>query len=106
MFFFFPPILDCFVKDLEEQIKNEPVGNDLTSVNILMQKQQMIETQMLIKSQQVTELDSQADHLSRMTPENEEEIALKKEGLFTFQPVCLLFQNFVYTFCLLFNLFV
>ena len=49
--------IDCFVKDLEEQIKNEPVGNDLTSVNILMQKQQMIETQMLIKSQQVTELD-------------------------------------------------
>merc|ERR1712001_5419 len=70
--------IDCFVKDLEEQIKNEPVGNDLTSVNILMQKQQMIETQMLIKSQQVTELDSQADHLVRMTPEKQEEIELKK----------------------------
>merc|ERR1712001_168030 len=73
--------IDCFVKDLEEQIKNEPVGNDLTSVNILMQKQQMIETQMLIKSQQVTELDSQADHLARMTPEKQEEIDQKKEAV-------------------------
>merc|ERR1739848_653930 len=57
------------------------VGNDLTSVNILMQKQQMIETQMLIKSQQVTELDSQADHLARMTPEKQEEIDQKKEAV-------------------------
>merc|ERR1711988_1317903 len=73
--------IDCFVKDLEEQIKNEPVGNDLTSVNILMQKQQMIETQTLIKSQQVTELDSQADHLARMTPEKQEEIDQKKEAV-------------------------
>ena len=74
-------IFTCFLKDLEEQIKNEPVGNDLTSVNILMQKQQMIETQMLIKSQQVTELDSQADHLARMTPEKQEEIDQKKEAV-------------------------
>ena len=57
--------IDSFVTDLNRQIETEPVGNDLTSVNILMQKQQMIETQMLIKSQQVTELDSQADHLVR-----------------------------------------
>ena len=66
--------IDSFVTDLSRQIETEPIGNDLTSVNILMQKQQMIETQMLIKSQQVTELDSQADHLVRMTPEKEEEI--------------------------------
>jgi spectrin beta len=46
-----------------------------------MQKQQMIETQMLIKSQQVTELDSQADHLARMTPEKQEEIDQKKEAV-------------------------
>ena len=57
--------IDSLVTDLNRQIETEPVGNDLTSVNILMQKQQMIETQMLIKSQQVTELDSQADHLVR-----------------------------------------
>ena len=71
--------IDSFVTDLSRQIETEPIGNDLTSVNILMQKQQMIETQMLIKSQQVTELDSQADHLVRMTPEKEEEIKLKKQ---------------------------
>ena len=41
----------------------------------------MIETQMLIKSQQVTELDSQADHLARMTPEKQEEIDQKKEAV-------------------------
>jgi hypothetical protein len=45
--------IDGFVMDLERQIETEPVGNDLTSVNILMQKQQMIETQMQIKSAQV-----------------------------------------------------
>merc|ERR1719210_2804018 len=71
--------IDSFVTDLSRQIETEPIGNDLTSVNILMQKQQMIETQMLIKSQQVTELDIQADHLVRMTPEKEEEIKLKKQ---------------------------
>ena len=64
--------------DLERQIETEPVGNDLTSVNILMQKQQMIETQMQIKSAQVTELESQADHLRKMTPEKTEEIEAKK----------------------------
>ena len=55
------------------------IGNDLTSVNILMQKQQMIETQMIIKSQQVTELDGQADVLKGMTPEKSEEIEEKKK---------------------------
>lgn len=70
--------IDSFVTELSRQIETEPIGNDLTSVNILMQKQQMIETQMQIKSQQVTELESQADHLTRMTPEKAEEIEVKK----------------------------
>ena len=70
--------IDSFVTDLSRQIETEPVGNDLTSVNILMQKQQMIETQMQIKSQQVTELESQAEHLVRMSPEKEADIERKK----------------------------
>jgi len=70
--------IDGFVTDLERQIEAEPIGNDLTSVNILMQKQQMIETQMQIKSAQVNELESQADHLRKMTPEKTEEIEAKK----------------------------
>eukprot|EP00096_Caligus_rogercresseyi_P005117 TRINITY_DN1_c1_g1_i5.p1 TRINITY_DN1_c1_g1~~TRINITY_DN1_c1_g1_i5.p1 ORF type:complete len:2388 (+),score=778.70 TRINITY_DN1_c1_g1_i5:189-7352(+) len=71
--------IDSFVKDLEAQIQTESIGNDLTSVNILMQKQQMIETQMQVKSQQVSELESQADHLTKMTPEKTDEIEMKKK---------------------------
>ena len=71
--------VDSFVMDLERQLETEPVGNDLTSVNILMQKQQMIETQMQVKTQQVWELDTQADKLAKMEPAKEEEIKAKKE---------------------------
>jgi spectrin beta len=71
--------VDSFVTDLSRQIEVEPVGNDLTSVNILITKQEMIEKQMRIKSQQVTELGSQADHLVRMTPEKSEEIEAKRQ---------------------------
>merc|ERR1719245_1280976 len=73
--------IDDWVQNINHEMETTPVGNDLTSVNILIQKQQMIETQMLIKSQQVTELDSQADHLARMTPEKQEEIDQKKEAV-------------------------
>merc|ERR1712083_1187480 len=59
--------IDSFVTDLERQIETETgAGDDLTSVNILMQKQQMIETQMIVKTQQVSDLESQAEHLTRM----------------------------------------
>jgi len=70
--------IDSFVMDLERQIETEPVGDDLTSVNILMQKQQMIETQMQVKSQQVNELDDQAEKLAKMEPEKKVEIEEKK----------------------------
>ncbi len=82
-------------------------AGDLASVNILMQKQQvskcrmqrackyghghvikvknktpvilqMIETQMAVKAKQVTELESQAQHLQQMDPEKGEEIVAKK----------------------------
>lgn len=39
---------------------------------------QMIETQMAVKAQQVTELKSQADYLKKMDPEKEDEIIVKK----------------------------
>merc|ERR1719319_505328 len=38
----------------------------------------MIETQMIVKTQQVSDLESQAEHLMRMEPEKQEEIAEKK----------------------------
>ncbi len=48
--------IDSFTRDIEAQIKTEPMEElkDLTSVNIMMQKQQLIETQMIVKSQQMT----------------------------------------------------
>ena len=64
----------------EKQIESTDTGSDLASVNILMQKQQMIETQMAVKARQVTELDKQADHLQRTVPDDKmEEIKFKKE---------------------------
>ena len=48
--------IDSFARDIEAQIETEPMEKlkDLTSVNIMMQKQQLIETQMIVKSQQMT----------------------------------------------------
>jgi spectrin beta len=45
--------IDSFARDIEAQIKTEPMEElkDLTSVNIMMQ---LIETQMIVKSQQMT----------------------------------------------------
>ncbi|XP_066961562.1 spectrin beta chain isoform X15 [Macrobrachium rosenbergii] len=70
--------IDTWMADLEKQIEGGDTGMDLTSVNILMQKQQMIETQMAVKAKQVEQLESQADYLQRMTPEKTEEIKLMK----------------------------
>jgi len=73
--------IDSFARDIEAQIETEPMEElkDLTSVNIMMQKQQLIETQMLVKTQQLTELDEQATHLERMEPENQTEIREKQK---------------------------
>jgi spectrin beta len=69
------------MSDLEKQMVTGGTGEDLASVNILMQKQQMIETQMAIKAQQVSELGAQAEYLERMTPEKVEDIQQKKEAV-------------------------
>ncbi|XP_015125014.1 spectrin beta chain isoform X2 [Diachasma alloeum] len=72
--------IDSWMNELEKQIESTDTGSDLASVNILMQKQQMIETQMAVKARQVTELDKQAEHLQRTTPDDKmEEIKVKKE---------------------------
>ena len=72
--------IDTWMSDLEKQMVTG-TGEDLASVNILMQKQQMIETQMAIKAQQVSELGAQAEYLERMTPEKVEDIQQKKEAV-------------------------
>lgn len=73
--------IDTWMADLEKQMVTGGTGEDLASVNILMQKQQMIETQMAIKAQQVSELGAQAEYLERMTPEKVEEIQQKKSAV-------------------------
>ncbi|XP_046383490.1 spectrin beta chain isoform X6 [Ischnura elegans] len=70
--------IDSWMNDLEKQIESEDTGSDLASVNILMQKQQMIETQMAVKAKQVSELETQAEYLQRTAPEKMDEIQVKK----------------------------
>ncbi|XP_024081152.1 spectrin beta chain isoform X3 [Cimex lectularius] len=70
--------IDSWMNELEKQIENPDVGNDLASVNILMQKQQMIETQMAVKAKQVSELETQAEYLEKTVPEKMGPIKEKK----------------------------
>lgn len=72
--------IDSWMDDLEKQIVNPDTGSDLTSVNILMQKQQIIETQMALKAKQVDELEKQTEVLARTIPtEKVEPIVIKKK---------------------------
>nr|CAD7595507.1 unnamed protein product [Timema genevievae] len=70
--------IDSWMNELEKQIESEDTGNDLASVNILMQKQQMIETQMAVKARQVSELEKQAEYIQKTAPEKIEPIIYKK----------------------------
>lgn len=70
--------IDSWISDLEHQVLTAETGQDLTSVNLILQKQQIIETQMAIKAKQVTELQTQAEHLAQMDPEKIDEIEGKK----------------------------
>ena len=71
--------IDTWMADLEKQIVTESTGEDLASFDILMQKQQLIEPQMAIKAQQVSELGAQVQYLERMTPDKTEDIKEKKD---------------------------
>merc|ERR1719189_2597711 len=55
-------------------MESEAVANDLTSVNILLQKQSIWETTVMAKTKQVQELDEQAKYLIAQTPEKTPEI--------------------------------
>lgn len=71
--------IDSYITDLEKQIINTDTGNDLTSVNILMQKQQVIHTQMALKARQVEEMDKQTDYLTKTIPSEQVEPILVKK---------------------------
>lgn len=71
--------IDSYLTDIEKQIIDTDTGNDLTSVNILIQKQHVIETQMLFKAKQIDEIDKQTDHLQKtISTEQVEPILTKK----------------------------
>ncbi|XP_016897058.2 spectrin family protein isoform X2 [Cynoglossus semilaevis] len=57
--------LDVWLKNLETQLQSDDYGKDLTSVNILLKKHQMLEHQMEIREKEVHSLQSQAVALSQ-----------------------------------------
>uniref|UniRef100_A0A5F9CYW9 Spectrin beta chain, non-erythrocytic 1 n=1 Tax=Oryctolagus cuniculus TaxID=9986 RepID=A0A5F9CYW9_RABIT len=57
--------LDKWLHGLESQIQSDDYGKDLTSVNILLKKQQMLENQMEVRKKEIEELQTQAQALSQ-----------------------------------------
>ncbi|XP_029303245.1 spectrin family protein isoform X2 [Cottoperca gobio] len=57
--------LDVWLKNLEGQLHSDDYGKDLTSVNILLQKHQMLEHQMDVREKEVQSIQSQALALSQ-----------------------------------------
>ncbi|XP_063053381.1 spectrin beta chain, non-erythrocytic 1 [Engraulis encrasicolus] len=64
--------LDKWLGGLEGQIQSDDYGKDLTSVNILLKKQQMLESQVEVRQREVVELQSQAVALSQEGRDTEE----------------------------------
>ncbi|KAJ8266420.1 hypothetical protein GJAV_G00130220 [Gymnothorax javanicus] len=57
--------LDSWLKNLSSQLQSDDYGKDLTSVNILLKKHQMLEHQMEVREKEVQALESQALALSQ-----------------------------------------
>ncbi|KAM4545596.1 spectrin family protein isoform 1-T1 [Odontesthes bonariensis] len=57
--------LDVWLKNIECQLHSDDYGKDLTSVNILLKKHQMMEHQMEVREKEVQSLQSQALALSQ-----------------------------------------
>ncbi|KAM4546327.1 spectrin family protein isoform 2-T2 [Fundulus diaphanus] len=57
--------LDDWLKNIESQLHSDDYGKDLTSVNILLKKHQMLEHQMEVREKEVQSLQSQAVALSQ-----------------------------------------
>ena len=72
--------LDSFIKEMEKHIaQTSTYGEiDLTTTNILLEKQREIEVQLLSKQKQVDELKQQAVHLQQSEPEKSEDIEFKR----------------------------
>ncbi|XP_051791286.1 spectrin family protein isoform X2 [Erpetoichthys calabaricus] len=57
--------LESWLKNVAGQLQSDDYGKDLTSVNILLKKQQMLENQMEVREKEVQALKSQAVALSQ-----------------------------------------
>ncbi|XP_038665952.1 spectrin beta chain, non-erythrocytic 1 isoform X1 [Scyliorhinus canicula] len=57
--------LDKWLHNLEGQLQSDDYGKDLTSVSILLKKQQMLENQIEVRKKEVEELKGQAKVLSQ-----------------------------------------
>nr|XP_006001605.1 PREDICTED: spectrin beta chain, non-erythrocytic 1 [Latimeria chalumnae] len=64
--------LDKFLGGLESQLQSDDYGKDLTSVSILLKKQQMLENQMEVRKKEVEELQTQAQALSQEGKDTDE----------------------------------
>ncbi|KAM6956795.1 spectrin beta chain, non-erythrocytic 1-like isoform 2-T2 [Aplochiton taeniatus] len=64
--------LDKWLGGLEGQIQSDDYGKDLTSVNILLKKQQMLESQVEVRQKEVEELQSQAQVLRKEGKDTDE----------------------------------
>jgi spectrin beta len=84
--------IDSWIKELEKHLEKtsssiQPVAGgkegevDLTTTNILLERQREIEKQLLQKQKQVDELKEQAVHLKENEPERSEDIDLKRVNI-------------------------
>ncbi|XP_075902338.1 spectrin beta chain, non-erythrocytic 1-like isoform X1 [Nelusetta ayraudi] len=64
--------LDKWLNGLEGQLQSDDYGKDLTSVNILLKKQQMLESQVEVRQKEVEELQGQSQALSQEGKGSEE----------------------------------
>ncbi|XP_069033280.1 spectrin beta chain, non-erythrocytic 1 isoform X1 [Embiotoca jacksoni] len=64
--------LDKWLGSLEGQLQSDDYGKDLTSVNILLKKQQILESQVEVRQKEVEELQSQSQVLSQEGKGSEE----------------------------------
>uniref|UniRef100_A0A8D3E8B7 Spectrin beta chain n=1 Tax=Scophthalmus maximus TaxID=52904 RepID=A0A8D3E8B7_SCOMX len=64
--------LDKWLVGLEGQIQSDDYGKDLTSVNILLKKQQMLENQVDVRQKEVVELQSQVKALGQEVKDADE----------------------------------
>uniref|UniRef100_A0A8C6UVE9 Spectrin beta chain n=1 Tax=Neogobius melanostomus TaxID=47308 RepID=A0A8C6UVE9_9GOBI len=56
--------LDKWMLEMDSQLISDDFGKDLTSVNILLKKQQMLESQVDVRQKEVEELQSQSHRIS------------------------------------------